>query len=208
MMKIANVDERDIVREFHSPVYRVFVYEGPANSATVYEISECSVEESLNAAEMLSFKNEKLWSLALVTRSPQVELTWLSGMDYNDRPSSMKEWRLRGQMQTRYLTAQMFRGDESVLPNGLKRIRMFPEWCVDFPLWGQHPDPYPYMPGDLPISEELELELVNWGREWGSFGLDDARPDTWKDRGWLLFDQLQNELREYAEVQPEFDDRE
>lgn len=208
MMKIATVDERDTTCEYHNAAFRVFIYEGPANAVTVYEISDCPVEEALNAAEMLSFRNEKLWSLALVVKAPPVELTWMSGMDYNDRPSTLNEWRLRGQMQTRYLRAKLLRNEDPILPNGLKRIRMFPEWGVDFPLWGQDPDPYPYSLGDLPIPQELGLDLASWGREWGSYGSDEARPDRWKDHGWLLFDRLQSALNGFAEVHPRFDDRE
>lgn len=209
MTKIVVVGERDIVHERHDPEFRLFVYEGPSNAVTVYRISECSVEQALEAAEMLSRKDELLWSLALAVRSPDPSLIWISWMDYNKKPECSREWRLRAHMQSRYFLAKSRVGEpQPRLPSGLRRIRMFPEWTVDLPLWGISPDPYPYEPGMLALPEDLERELIEWSREWGSYDLDTPdRPDSWKDRGWSLRERVQDALRDIAEVIPQFDDR-
>lgn len=189
--------------------FRLFIYEGAASTAGAYAISNCSVEEALEAAGMLSRRNTLLWSLAVVSDAAVGALNWLSGTDYNRCPQrSGVRWRLRRQMQDRYLRAQVKRGEAAVLPNGLRRIRMFPEWTGGLSLWESFSDHYPYGEGVLPIPRELEQELVEWNRDWEAHGLDAERPVSWSDEGWRLYERLQAALAGYAEVSPEFDDRE
>lgn len=207
-MKVEQVDEHDTVFDRHDPTFRVFVYEGTTNAVTVHAITDCSVEQALEAAEMLSRRNELLWSLAVVLEAQGPGLNWISGTDYRDRPGrNASRWRLRRQMQDRYLSARSMRGEPLLLPDGLRRIRMFPEWTGGLSLWESFSDHYPCEPGELPIPQELEQRLIEWNLEWESYGLDAERPESWTDRGWTLYERLQLALAGCAEVSPDFDQR-
>lgn len=192
-----------------SPRFRLFAYVGADSSHEVHDLVACSIEQALDAAYRLSGGDARLWSLALVPdRAEEPEdarrgLTWLSGFDAHRRPANPAEWRLRGQMQDRYLRARSQRGEAPLLPNGLRVIRMFPEWCVGLPLWESFTDSYPVRPGELPISRALEGELEVWNREWESHGLDATRSPAWFERGWELYEEVQRALANIAEVRPD-----
>lgn len=193
-----------------SPRFRLFVHDGAESADDVHDLVDCSVEQALNAASQLSAGDARLWSLALVPdRAEEPEdvrrgLTWLSGFDAHRRPANPVEWRLRGQMQDRYLRARSQRGETPILPNGLRVIRMFPEWCVALPLWESFTNSYPVRQGELPIARALEDELEVWNREWESSGLDAGRPRAWFERGWELYEEVQRALANVAEVRPDF----
>jgi hypothetical protein len=98
--------------------------------------------------------------------------------------------------------------DESppLLPNGLRLIRVFPEWVSGWPLWEDGSDEYHLTALSLDISPELGAALFGWNEEWLSRQenepLDDA--EGWLRRGTALAEQLQIELDGIAEVRPEF----
>lgn len=205
MRSIRLVDERDMMFKRHDTRYRLFLYEGPENAVSVYEISECSVEGALEAAEMMSRGDELLWSLAVVVESPGPGLIWVSGNDYNaGSQRDIKELQHRWRMQNRYLRAKLRRGEQPLLPNGLRCIRMFPEWSVDLPLWESFSEHYPCEPGELPIPTDLEQALMDWNREWQSHAESGSLPISWAENGWGLHRRLQTVLNGFAEVRPEF----
>ena len=200
------VDERDSTWERDDARYRVYMFEGPANAVTTLDIVDATVEEALESAHAMSNGDERLWSLALVeTDSRGMRgLIWLSGMDYNDPPDSAQEWKRRRQMQDRYLTAAHRRGEPAVLPNGLRVIRVFPEWVSGWPLWENLTDDYRLTGPDLSLSPELSAGLFDWNEAWLMRQEDDPLPDGWEEQGQLLVRQLQTELSGVAEVRPEF----
>ncbi len=131
-------------------------------------------------------------------------LIWLSGMDYNDPPGSAQEWKRRRQMQDRYLRAAHRRGEPAVLPNGLRVIRVFPEWVSGWPLWEDFTDGYRLTGPDLSLTPELSADLLDWNEAWLMRQEEDPLPAGWKERGLLLVRQLQDELSGVAEIRPEF----
>jgi len=135
-------DERDSTWERDDARYRLYVFKGAGNAATTTDIFEATIEQALESALTLSDDDEHLWSLALVENDSRGMrgLIWLSGMDYNDAPTTGQEWRRRKQMQDRYLTAKNRRGEPPILPNGLRVIRVFPEWVSGWPLSGPTSD--------------------------------------------------------------------
>ncbi len=126
-------------------------------------------------------------------------------MDYRERPGTAMQWRQRKQMQDRYLGAKNLRGESPRLPNGLKRIRMFPEWGARIPPWGDLPDPYPAGRGEISIGDDLEAALTEWSLEWESSGFVSGHPESWRERGWELYERVQACCREVVEVLPLFD---
>ncbi|WP_106814498.1 hypothetical protein [Microbacterium timonense] len=206
-MRGIEVDERDITWESNDARYRVFVYSGVGSPVKAVDIVDASLPEVLDSIRALSENDRSIWSLALVVDEPVAQgrgLIWLSGMDYHDAPSSPVEWRMRAQMQDRYLSARSLRGEPVVLPDGRRVIRMFPEWAVRWPLWESFTDNYPLDAADLPISGALAAQLAAWNDVWQDRGLDDPVADGWHDEGWALYRRLQAELEGVAEVRPEF----
>lgn len=200
------VDERDSTWERDDARYRVYVFEGPGNTVTTLDIVEATVEEALESALALSNGDERLWSLALVENDSRGMrgLIWLSGMDYNDPPGSAREWQRRRQMQDRYLMAKRRRGEPAVLPNGLRIIRVFPEWVSGWPLWENFSDDYHLTGPDLGLTPELSAALYEWNEAWADRPVDDPVPAGWAERGQLLVRRLQAELEGVAEVRPDF----
>ncbi|MET0886506.1 MAG: hypothetical protein ABWX92_08655, partial [Mycetocola sp.] len=135
-MRAIEVDERDATWERDDPRFRVYVFKGAGNAVTTLDILDATIEEALETAITLSHGDQHLWSLALVEQDPRGMrgLIWLSGMDYNDPPGTASEWRHRQQMQDRYLAARHRAGEAPLLPNGLRVIRVFPEWVGGWPL--------------------------------------------------------------------------
>lgn len=188
--------------------FELRIYDGPLSEATRYVLTDYTLEEALPHAEILSEENQKLWALAVCPLELQECLIWISGTDYHMNPGRSRQfWRKRAHMQYRYLEAASMRGEQPRLPNGLRRIRMFPEWTGGLSLWESLSENYPYEPDVLPASRELVADLIEWNLEWESYGCNAERPDAWKEAGWHLFKRLSDELADYAEIVPEFDDR-
>jgi hypothetical protein len=164
------------------------------------------LEQALESALALSNGDEHLWSLPLVENDARGKrgLIWLSGMDYNDPPSTAWEWQRRRQMQDRYLMAKSRRGGPTVLPNGLRLIRVFPEWVSGWPLWENFTEAYRRTGPDLGLTPELSDALFDWNEAWLARHEDDALPTGWEDEGHRLVIQLRSELDGIAEVRPEF----
>lgn len=214
-MRINLIEERDTAWERHDPRFRLFIYAGPENTVMEFDISAASIKDALDTAAGLSDRNRNLWSLALMSEDSRREqgLIWLTGMDYNESPTNAAQRRQRKEMQVRYLMARSLAKEPLLLPNGHHVIRMFPEWGVEVPLWESFSDNrYPFVPGSLEelagarIDQSLEDDLTTWNREWTSRDeLDETLPDGWVERGWALHTRVQEELRDVAEVHPEFD---
>lgn len=206
-MRAEYSDERDAAWERDDARYRLYLFEGADNAVTTIDILDASIEEALESAEVESRHDELLWSLAMVeTDSRGLRgLIWLSGMDYNDPPGSPREWDRRRQMQQRYLAAKARRGIPPTLPNGLRVIRVFPEYQSGWPLWESFTEDYLLTGHGLGLSPELSAELFDWNEAWLRGGrLDDPLPDRWVERGWALVERLRIELAGIAEVRPEF----
>ena len=91
-----------------------------------------------------------------------------------------------------------------VLSNGLRVIRLFPEWVSGWPLWESFTDDYRLTGPDLGLTPELSRTLYEWNETWLTRDEDDPIPEGWREQGERLFLQLQAELDGVAEVRPEF----
>jgi hypothetical protein len=200
------VDERDSTWERDDARYRVYVFKGADSAVTTVDLVDATIEDALKSAFALSSGDEHLWSLALVENDSRGMrgLIWLSGMDYNDPPSSGREWQRRRQMQDRCLRARSQRGEPALLPNGLRLIRVFPEWVSGWPLWENYTEDYRLTGPALGLSHELSEALFEWNEEWLERHEDDPLPVSWKEQGLGLLRQLRGELDGVAEVRPEF----
>ena len=200
------VDERDSLWEDDAPRFRLYTFRGAGNAVTTLDLWDCSVEEALDAGEQAGVDG-CLWSLALVHGTgSQRGLVWLSGYDYNDTARTPQQWRMRRQMQDRYLAARARAGEPVTLPNGLRVIRMFPGWA-DSPLWASFTDSYVADPAALGLSPDLVADLHAWNEAWNSHPETAPMPD---EQGFLaegrrLHARVQGELAGIAEVRPEFD---
>lgn len=207
-MREEQAEERDSTWERDDPRFRILVFTGPENGVRAADIVEATFDEVLDSARSLSRDNQDLWSLALVdddSRSAR-GLIWLSGMDYNDAPATARHWHLRHEMQRRYLIARTQRGLQPLLPNGLRLLRVFPEWSSGWPVWEDFSDGYRLDTSSMDISPELGVALFEWNEEWLARQEDEplADPDGWRERGLALVDRLTRELKGVAEVRPEF----
>ncbi|MBX0301832.1 hypothetical protein K2F54_17855 [Cryobacterium sp. 1639] len=200
------MDERDSSWERDDPRFRIYVFEGAGNAVTTVDVIDGIIEQALESAIALSKGDEHLWALALVDDQATSSrgLIWLSGMDYNSTPSTVQQWRQRQQMQNRYLRAKHLRGLPPVLPNGLRLIRMFPEWVSGWPLWENHADVYRPTGTDLGLSRALSDALYAWNEVWLSRQEDEPEPVGWREQGQELFESLSRELHDIAEVRPEY----
>jgi hypothetical protein len=206
VMRFIAADERDSTWERDDARYRVYRFEGPTNDAVTHDIVGATVEEALEAAVALSNGNEHLWALALVENDDRGMrgLIWLSGMDYNDPPESPREWQRRRQMQDRYLSERHRRGLPPVLPNGLRVIRVVPEWVSGWPLWESFTDEYHLTGPMLNLTPALSEALFAWNETWLAREVDDPLPEGWLELGTDLVRQLRIELDGIAEVRPDF----
>jgi hypothetical protein len=200
------VDERDSAWERDDARYRLYIFEGPDNAVTTIDIVEATVEQALESALAMSNGDQHLWSLALVETDARGlrGLIWLSGMDYNDPPTTPWEWQRRRQMQDRYLIAKSRRDVATVLPNGLRLIRVFPEWVSGWPLWENFTAEYRLTGPSLGLTPELSDALFNWNEAWLARQEDDPLPAGWEDEGHRLVVRLRSALDGIAEVRPEF----
>ena len=92
----------------------------------------------------------------------------------------------------------------------LRSIRLFPEYCRDYPLWESGSDNYTVTAADLGLSTELGEGLRLWQERWHEECLDSsdwsseqARLDWLRD-GAALCERLQFEVWDFAEVLREF----
>lgn len=201
------VDEHDTAWESFDARYRVFVYSGADAVVKAVDIVDASLKEVMDSTRALAENDRNLWSLALVMDEPAPRgrgLVWLSGMDYHRAPASAFEWRLRAEMQDRYLSSRSRRGEAVVLPNGLRVVRMFPEWGVTWPLWESFTDDYPMDASALGLSDSLAADLAAWNGRWKDRDEDDPLPAGWSAEGWVLHGRLRAELDGVAEVRPDF----
>lgn len=205
-MRAVYVDERNSTWERDDARYRIFVFKGTDNAVTATDLTDATVEEAVEAAQALSEKDAHLWSLALIEDDARglPGLLWLSGMDYNDPPDTPQGWRRRRQMQDRYLMAKSRAGQPLLLPNGLRLIRMFPEWVSGWPLWESFTEQYRLEAQDLGLTSALGRDLYDWNEVWLMTSEEDPTPAEWLKRGQQLFQQLKVELAGRAEVRPEF----
>ena len=205
-MRQVPVDERDSSWERDDPRFRVYVFEGAGNAVTTVDLLDGAVEEALESAIALSGGDERLWALALVDDQATGSrgLIWLSGTDYNSTPSTVQQWRQRQEMQNRYLRAKHLRGLAPVLPNGLRAIRMFPEWVSGWPLWENYADAYRLTGTDLGLSGALSDALYAWNEVWLDRQEDEPEPVGWREKRHELFESLSRELHDIAEVRPEY----
>ncbi|GAA2176203.1 hypothetical protein GCM10009846_29050 [Agrococcus versicolor] len=188
--------------------YRVFVFAGPSLDVSTTDVAEASVEQALDAARTLAIHDEHLWSLALVALDAGGEegLVWLSGMDYTRVPETQAQWRRRGEMQSRLLSARSRAGRPLLLPNGLRVLRMFPEWLPGSPLWESFGDDYRLPLDGLGLPPELCDALRRWNDAWSERDVEDPLPDeeAWTAEGLRLHAAVQRVLAGVAEVRREF----
>lgn len=205
-MRAFPMDERDSTWERDDARYRVYVFEGPGNAVTTVDIVGATIERALETAHALSDGDTHLWSLALVEDDSRGMrgLIWLSGMDYNDSPGSAREWERRRQMQDRYLAARSARSERPVLPDGLRVIRVFPEWVEGWPLWESFTDDYRLTGQSLGLTPDLSRALHDWNETWLARPVDSPVPMGWEEEGQSLVRRLRVELDGVAEVRPEF----
>lgn len=187
----------------YDATYRLLVFEGAQATATAFDLVDVTLEDALDAAARMSGADERLWSLALVDEDGY-RLTWLSGMDYRERPGTAVEWRRRARMQDRYLSRRSLLGLPLVLPDGLRVIRLFPEWVHGLPLWESFADPYHLTEADLDLSPVLTAALIAWNDAWGDRSEEEPPPAAWASHGRELWRRLQAELEGTAEVRPDF----
>jgi len=205
-MRAFDVDERDSTWERDDPRFRVYVFEGASNAVTTVDVLDATIEQALETAHSLSRGDELLWALALVDDDSRGTrgLVWLSGMDYNDIPGTPRDWQRRRQMQDRYLLTKHRRGLACVLPNGLRVIRVFPEWVRGWPLWENFTEDYHLTGPALGLTGELSDALYEWNGIWLARHEDEPAPEGWQEHGRNLVQLLQTELNGIAEVRPEF----
>lgn len=203
-MRAFEVDERDSSWERYDPHFRIFLFEGAGNAVTTIDLVDVGIGDALKAASDLSQSDRLLWSLASVEQdsSGRRGLVWLSGMDYNCQPGSQAEWRLRREMQHRYLVAKVKRGEAPMLPNGLRLIEMAALWTDGWPLWEQREFRHQLTGDELGLSPELSAALLDWNRVWLEHDELGPVPDGWETRGEELFARLCKELQGVAEVTP------
>lgn len=162
----------------YDAAYRLLVFEGAQATATAFDLVDATLEDALDAAARMSGADERLWSLALVDEDAR-RLTWLSGMDYHERPGTAVEWRRRARMQDRYLSRRSLLGLPLVLPDGLRVIRLFPEWVHGLPLWENFADPYRLGDDDLDLSPVLTAALIAWNDAWSDRSEEEPPPAAW-----------------------------
>ncbi|WP_439032052.1 hypothetical protein [Gordonia terrae] len=148
----------------------------------------------------------KLWSLAVVDAAADHErLMWLSGYDYRQRARTWVERTRRSDMQLRYLAYRAAQSRPVVLPDGLRLIRMFPEWGAG-PLWESFTENYPADPARLGLDPGLARALTDWNDVWNARPHDADLDDEpgWIAAGLALHARVASELTGVAEVAAQF----
>lgn len=205
-MEVVEVDERDSSWESDNPRYRLYIFDGVENTVSTFDLVDATWRDVEWSAQTLA-QQDKLWSVALVVEDSQRGrgLIWLSGGDYNSPPRTARERRMRAEMQDRYLSNRSRTKLPLTLPDGRRVIRLFPDWGREWPLWESFSDDYALSADDLNLSPDLANELYRWNRAWQSRSETDPTPDGWMDRGRELRADLQEELKDLAEVRADFD---
>ncbi|WP_155838577.1 hypothetical protein [Arthrobacter castelli] len=100
-MNIEEVDERDSTWEQHDSIYRVYFAKGVSRAITTVDVSDATFSEVHKWAKEKA-SDDTLIAIALVGRNARglKGLTWLFGMDPNDRPGSDIELRMFAEMST------------------------------------------------------------------------------------------------------------
>lgn len=183
-MRAIRVDERDSTWERDDPRFRVDMFEGAGNGVTTVDVPDATIEQALESALALSSGDEHIWALALVDDDSRGMrgLVWLSGMDYNDAPSAPHDWQRRRQMQDPVPDGEAAVG-APVLPNGLRVIRVFPEWGSGWPLWENFTEDYRLTGSGLGLTGPLSDALYEWNQTWQDRQEDVPAPHRWQDRG-------------------------
>lgn len=195
--------------------FRICVFEGPGSDLSTFEHPRSSWDEVMDQCGRLSDDDARLWSLAAVV--PCVTggegLVWLSGTDYLAPPDTPARWRARGQMQNRYLMARARRHEPPLLPDGRRMVRLFSDFFRTLPLWESFTDHYTVERGDLPLSQALETDLAAWQQAWEEQqsyasahpeGVGEVAGQEHQAAGWSLHARLVDELKDVAEVRPDF----
>lgn len=205
-MRAVEVDERDSSWELDEPRYRLYIFDGPGNAVTTIDLVDAELKDVEWSARSLA-GDTKLWSAALVVDDSQKGrgLIWLIGGDYNSPPRSAREWRMRDEMQDRYLSNRSLKKLPLALPDGRRVIRLFPDWGREWPLWESFSESYTLSAEDLGLSPGLASDLRSWNAEWQDRSETDPLPPGWKTLGRDLHMRLQSELGSTAEVRPDFD---
>ncbi|EON31874.1 hypothetical protein GTC6_15621 [Gordonia terrae C-6] len=183
-----------------------FEYDGAGYRAEVFDYSGCDVTTVISDADYFFTDRGKLWSLAVVDASTDCErLMWLSGYDYRRRARTWAEQTRRTEMQLRYLASRAARSRPVVLPDGLRLIRMFPEWGAG-PLWESFTENYPADPARLGLDPELAGALTDWNDVWNARPHDADLDDEpgWTATGLALHSRVESALSGVAEVAAQF----
>lgn len=205
-MRVFEVDERDSAWEDHHAHFRLFLFEGPGSAVVALDFVDAQIDDVLEAATSAA-GSDKLWSIALVVDTPDAGrgLIWVSGMDYNDTPTTRAESRLRATMQDRYLMRKAARSEAPLLPDGRRVIRVFPDHGHRWPLWENFTDQYCMTPSDYGLSDGLADGLREWYDEWERHGIDWPPDVAWLAEGRRLIEALRVEVGDIAEIRAEFD---
>ncbi|MBN0974291.1 MULTISPECIES: hypothetical protein [unclassified Gordonia (in: high G+C Gram-positive bacteria)] len=184
-----------------------FEYDGAGYRAEVLDYSGCDVTTVISDADYFFTDQGKLWSLAVVVddRADHERLVWLSGYDYREPARTRVERAGRAEMQLRYLASRSAQSRPVVLPDGLRLIRMFPEWSAG-PLWESFTENYPADPLRLGLDPELAAELTEWNDVWNARPHDADLDDEpgWTAAGVALHARVQSALAGVAEVAAQF----
>ncbi|MEY1676636.1 hypothetical protein AB4Z55_20910 [Gordonia sp. ABKF26] len=183
-----------------------FEYDGSGYCAEVLDYSGCDVTTVISDADYFFTDQGKLWSLAVVENPSGGErLEWLSGYDYRQPARTQAARRRRSDMQMRYLASRAAGSRPVVLPDGLRLIRMFPEWGAG-PLWESFTENYPADPSRLGLDPELAAALTQWNGAWNARPHDADLDDepAWSAAGLALHARVQSALTGVAEVAAQF----
>ena len=183
-----------------------FEYDGADYRVEVLDYSGCDVTKVISDADHFFTDQGKLWSLAVVDDGADlVRLMWLSGYDYREPARTRVERAGRSEMQLRYLASRSAQSRPVVLPDGLRLIRMFPEWSAG-PLWENFTANYPADPLRLGLDPELATELTEWNDVWNARPHDADLDDEpgWTAAGIALHARVQSALAGVAEVAAQF----
>lgn len=221
MARLVEVDERDSGWESWDPRFRVYLFGRPGPprcpdtgdgfAVETWDLIDGDIDDAREHARQLAGET-RLWSVAAVIDDPVRGrgLLWLDGLDYNDRPratTTAAAWRARARMQDRHLRlSDGMTRQTPRLPNGLRVIRLFPDWGRRWPLWESFSDRYTLSADDLGLSPALSRDLERWSGVWQDRppGSEEPLPAGWQAEGDALHERLQAELDGVAEVRPEY----
>ena len=198
-MQAFDVDERDSRWERHDPRYRLYTFDSGGVTRTV-DLVDASLRDAMWSGEIAG-RSGMLWSLALVVDDTALGrgLTWISGLDYHDTPSTPAMWRERAVMQDRWLSASG-RSDPPTLPDGKRVIRLSCDHGVEWPLQESSTAEHTRTPEELGVSGALRDRLRSWLESFHAGETDEA----WTAEGERLHGLLQEEVAAVAEVRSAF----